>query len=1240
MALTNASRVAITLKKVQGKSHTKTESELYNEPFSSGLSLSSKTIFAECPSTNPNPALNSITEGVVEKVRFACEYIPGTDTIAGKHAFKLSLLPNYETVSINPNKATGYYLNSAIIADAGGKLQLVPPQFGDKYIAKVYYGSIGEFTEISLTDKTCWNLDYFSGIFFQQDPSPDASKNPTYIEAYLYVGEYLDNIISAIPSSPVTTLNLLNDVNAPTPTNNQVLKYNSLSSQWEAQTLLSNSGETGATGEQGIQGIQGETGAIGPQGEQGLAGPKGDTGDLGNIGPQGPAGGQGEVGATGEAGSQGIQGVKGDTGLQGIQGIQGLEGPKGNTGDLGAAGAQGIQGIKGDTGDQGIKGDDGQVGATGTSVTIKGSLANSDLLPTEGNTNGDGYIINGDLYVWDGTTWNNVGDIQGPQGIQGIQGEAGVKGDTGSQGIQGATGSQGDTGLQGVPGAKGDEGAQGIQGIKGDTGSNGSTGATGEQGPIGIQGIKGDTGTTGAQGAAGPDGANGVDGAIGLTGPTGDIGPKGDPGIQGLQGIQGIQGPKGVTGADSIVAGPAGLDGATGAKGDTGIQGATGTPGVTGDIGPTGLQGIQGVKGDDGSNGSTGATGPEGIAGIKGDTGAQGVQGIPGATGADSTVAGPQGLKGDKGETGPAGADGAIGQQGVIGNTGAQGIQGIAGNNGTDGVDGAAGTQGIQGIQGIQGEVGPQGPSGVGGTGGVSGIERHIYEQASGSVAAKTALTIPSMDINGAIPTLLDTQVYLNGQLLIGGTNTQLANDEVDYHFSSSTEIKLVFSTSANDLIAIFRTQIGGTTLDELVGVSVDSATDNQVLTYNAFTSQWEAQEPSIGCDIARYAYEQIGSSVSAETDITIVDMDFTGITPTNTNTTLFLNGQLLVGGSTSDVTAKAVDYAFSNDTQVRFGSSIDNGDQIVIFHTTASFSTDKDFMLHTEDTAFNNARVITAGNGISISKATERQLIISNTAPPRAITELSNVYAPTPSNNQVLKYSSTTSQWEAQAESAGGGIVRYSYEQAGSPVSAETDITITGMDFTGIAPTNADTTLFLNGQLLVGGSTLDVTANAADYAFNNDTQVRFGFEMSVGDIITIFHTTTSFSTGKDFMLHTDDASFNNARVITAGDGISISKATPRELIINNTGLIQRSKTHVTSTALYGINDAFTVTNVDFSLKDYSDDRIDIFLNGGLLIKGVNYQLSDQETTLSSNQFKLIGSTSIGSGDIITAILF
>lgn len=69
-------------------------------------------------------------------------------------------------------------------------------------------------------------------------------------------------------------------------------------------------------------------------------------------------------------------------------------------------------------------------GKDGTSITILGSYSTEAELkaahPT-GNA-GDGYLIKGDLYVWDiGTsTWKNVGSIQGPAGKNGKDGTNGV----------------------------------------------------------------------------------------------------------------------------------------------------------------------------------------------------------------------------------------------------------------------------------------------------------------------------------------------------------------------------------------------------------------------------------------------------------------------------------------------------------------------------------------------------------------------------------------------------------------------------------------------------------------------------------------------------------------------------------------------------------------------------------------------------------------------------------------------
>ena len=63
----------------------------------------------------------------------------------------------------------------------------------------------------------------------------------------------------------------------------------------------------------------------------------------------------------------------------------------------------------------------GKDGADGTSVTIRGSYNTyAELIaahPT--GSDGDAYMVGTDLYVWNGTAWEDVGQIQGPQGPAG-----------------------------------------------------------------------------------------------------------------------------------------------------------------------------------------------------------------------------------------------------------------------------------------------------------------------------------------------------------------------------------------------------------------------------------------------------------------------------------------------------------------------------------------------------------------------------------------------------------------------------------------------------------------------------------------------------------------------------------------------------------------------------------------------------------------------------------------------------
>lgn len=56
------------------------------------------------------------------------------------------------------------------------------------------------------------------------------------------------------------------------------------------------------------------------------------------------------------------------------------------------------------------------VKVTGQGVTIKGTLDSTDDLPTSGNEIGDGWVIDGFLWVWNGSDWVNVGKVQGMDG--------------------------------------------------------------------------------------------------------------------------------------------------------------------------------------------------------------------------------------------------------------------------------------------------------------------------------------------------------------------------------------------------------------------------------------------------------------------------------------------------------------------------------------------------------------------------------------------------------------------------------------------------------------------------------------------------------------------------------------------------------------------------------------------------------------------------------------------------------
>lgn len=314
---------------------------------------------------------------------------------------------------------------------------------------------------------------------------------------------------------------------------------------------------------------------VGPQGPKGEKGDKGEKGAEGPAGPQGPRGEKGDKGDPGEKGADGTVAFESLTpeqkeSLRGISitavsidtdgnlTITFSDGDSENVGNIiGPQGPQGPQGEKGDVGPQGPQGpqgEKGEQGNDGTSLNILGTKESEADLPLSAEKN-DAYLINGEMWVFNGTNWNNAGRIQGPQGPQGPVGPQGPKGDPGPQGVKGE---------------------QGVQGLKGDTGPQG------EQGSVGPKGEQGDTGARGITFTPVVDSEGNIswsnDGGlenpqtVNVTGPQGDTGAKGDKGTTFVPSVDtdgniswsntdgitnpetvNIKGPKGDRGSDATV---------------------------------------------------------------------------------------------------------------------------------------------------------------------------------------------------------------------------------------------------------------------------------------------------------------------------------------------------------------------------------------------------------------------------------------------------------------------------------------------------------------------------------------------------------------------------------------------------------------------------------------------------------------------------------------------------------------
>jgi hypothetical protein len=206
-----------------------------------------------------------------------------------------------------------------------------------------------------------------------------------------------------------------------------------------------------------------------------------------------------------------------------------------------------------------IKGPTGATGASGTSIAIQGNDTVANILLLTGtagdlwiatNSGTDDFsnpVVAGDGLVWEGTGWLNVGPIRGPEGPQGVVGNALIHTEnditlnaakistveggawTPQNPWSASVFADSRASLSTPASLSGSKTGHSIAYDGTDWHDNGVwRGPTGAQGPQGIQGIQGPAGAVGPQG---PTGAPGAAGAAGATGPQGATGPTGPAGI-------------------------------------------------------------------------------------------------------------------------------------------------------------------------------------------------------------------------------------------------------------------------------------------------------------------------------------------------------------------------------------------------------------------------------------------------------------------------------------------------------------------------------------------------------------------------------------------------------------------------------------------------------------------------------------------------------------------------------------
>lgn len=198
MALSQNNINLITLKKALGLTHTATAKAVpSNESIGTTAQLGTNIVFGEAiPAAPISASLYDQTSGVVEYVRLELEEIPGTNG----QGYAIKLPADYESNSTNTKAGNGTFDNGTELYNTLGGIQIIPPGLFGTVYSPVLYDDDGTTTQgsgdqIFPLDARDWIVDYYAGIYFQEDTA-NTTGVPAYLEAWIFIGDFADTAIT------------------------------------------------------------------------------------------------------------------------------------------------------------------------------------------------------------------------------------------------------------------------------------------------------------------------------------------------------------------------------------------------------------------------------------------------------------------------------------------------------------------------------------------------------------------------------------------------------------------------------------------------------------------------------------------------------------------------------------------------------------------------------------------------------------------------------------------------------------------------------------------------------------------------------------------------------------------------------------------------------------------------------------------------------------------------------------